>query len=350
MVMRHYNIPIFISHFGCPNHCVFCNQKKINGQETDIQVEDIHRIVKEYLKTLPKKSEKEVAFFGGTFTGLSMELQREYLEALQEYIERGDIQGIRLSTRPDYIQKDILEQLRKYGVKAIELGIQSLDEEVLRRSDRFYTEKQVLSSIQQMQSYGFEVGIQIMVGLPGSSLEKEIKTIKTLIACQPDTARIYPTLVLEDTILEKQYHQGEYQALTLEEAVERSRILYAYLEEAGIRTIRLGLQATEELSKEKTMVAGPYHPAFRELVETEIAYVFLKDIFEKEGVQTIFCTETEVSRIVGLKKKNKERFGKDFQVKIQNNLSEGQVLIGNKIYSREERIRRNLDVGTSMDF
>ena len=112
----------------------------------------------------------------------------------------------------------------------------------------------------------------------------------------------------------------------------------------------MGLQATEELSKEKTMVAGPYHPAFRELVETEIAYVFLKDIFEKEGVQTIFCTETEVSRIVGLKKKNKERFGKDFQVKIQNNLSEGQVLIGNKVYSREERIRRNLDVGTSMDF
>ena len=238
-------------------------------------MEDIHRIVREYLKTLPKKSEKEVAFFGGTFTGLSMELQREYLETLQEYMERGDIQGIRLSTRPDYIRKEILEQLKKYGVKAIELGIQSLDEEVLRKSDRAYSETQVLESIRQIQDYGFEVGIQLMVGLPASNLEKEIRTVKTLIACRPDTARIYPTLVLADTELEQQYRRGEYQALSLEEAVERSRILHCYLEEAGIRTIRLGLQASEELSQENTMIAGPYHPAFRELVETEISYVFL---------------------------------------------------------------------------
>jgi len=348
--MKHYNIPIFISHFGCPNHCVFCNQKKINGQETDIRVEDVHRIVREYLKTLPKKSEKEVAFFGGTFTGLSMELQKEYLEALQEYIERGDIQGIRLSTRPDYIQKEILEQLKKYGVKAIELGIQSLDEEVLLKSDRTYSEKQVLESMKQIQDYGFELGIQLMVGLPASNLEKEIKTVKTLIACQPDTARIYPTLVLADTELERQYKKGEYEALSLEEAVERSRILYCYLEKAGIKTIRLGLQASEELREEQTMIAGPYHPAFRELVETEISYVFLKQIFEKEGVQTIFCRENEVSRMIGLNKKNKKRFGEKFQVQIQKNLLPGEVLIANKKYSREERIRRNFNVGTTMDF
>lgn len=348
--MKHYNIPIFISHFGCPNHCVFCNQQKINGQETDIRVEDIHRIVREYLKTLPKKSEKEVAFFGGTFTGLSLELQREYLEALQEYIERGDIQGIRLSTRPDYIQKEILEQLKKYGVKAIELGIQSLDEEVLRKSDRAYSEAQVLDSMKQIQNYDFELGIQLMVGLPSSNLEKEIKTVKTLIACRPDTARIYPTLVLADTLLEKQYRKGEYQALSLEEAVERSRILYCYLEEVGIKIIRLGLQASEDLNEKKIMIAGPYHPAFRELVETEISYVFLKQIFEMEGLQTVFCSEEEVSRIVGLKKKNKERFGEKFQVRIQKRLLPGEILIAGKRYSREERIRRNLNVGISMDF
>ncbi|MDK4521444.1 radical SAM protein [Fusobacterium necrophorum] len=348
--MKHYNIPIFISHFGCPNHCVFCNQQKINGQETDIRVEDIHRIVREYLKTLPKKSEKEVAFFGGTFTGLSMELQREYLETLQEYMERGDIQGIRLSTRPDYIRKEILEQLKKYGVKAIELGIQSLDEEVLRKSDRAYSETEVLESIRQIQNYGFEVGVQLMVGLPASNLEKEIRTVKTLIACRPDTARIYPTLVLADTELEQQYRRGEYQALSLEEAVERSRILYCYLEEAGIRTIRLGLQASEELSQENTMIAGPYHPTFRELVETEISYVFLKRIFEREGVQKVFCSEMEVSRMIGWKKKNKERFGEKFQVSIQKQLLPGEILIAGKRYSREERIRRNLNVGISMDF
>lgn len=348
--MKHYNIPIFISHFGCPNHCAFCNQKKINGKETDTSVEDIVNTVEQYLKTLPKKSEKEVAFFGGTFTGLSMDLQKEYLACLKGYLERGDIQGIRLSTRPDYISKVILEQLQEYGVTAIELGIQSLNEEVLKKAERFYTKEQVLESMKQIKEYGFSLGIQLMIGLPGSSLEAEVASVKALVREAPDTARIYPTLVLEDTELAKQYRLGEYIPLSLEEAVERSRHLLCLLEDAGVRVIRLGLQTTEELEQGTSLLAGPFHPAFREAVETEISYHFLKEVFQEEEMQIVFCHETELSRLHGLQKKNKRRFGETFQVKISPSLQKGEVEIGGKIYSRKERIRRNADVEFPMDF
>lgn len=349
--MKHYNIPIFISHFGCPNHCVFCNQQKINGYgETDTSVEEIQKIVESYLKTLPKNSEKEVAFFGGTFTGLSMKLQKEYLECLQEYLQKGDIQGIRLSTRPDYINTLILEQLKQYGVSAIELGIQSLEEEVLRKSERFYTKEQVFESMKSIKNFGFELGVQLMIGLPLSSLEKEKQTAYELLSYSPDTVRIYPTLVLEETELEKQYQRGEYQALSLEEAVERSRQLSCIFENSGVKIIRLGLQTSEDLERGTSFIAGPFHPAFRELVETEISYSFLTKIFREKGIQTVYCHEKEVSRMVGLKKKNKLRFGKEFQIRIASELEEGEIQIGEEIFSRKERIRSNIDVEFSMDF
>lgn len=348
--MKHYNIPIFISHFGCPNNCVFCNQKKINGKETDTSVKEIQDTVEQYLETLPKKSEKEVAFFGGTFTGLSMDLQKEYLECLQPYLRRGEIQGIRVSTRPDYISEVILEQLQSYGVTAIELGVQSLDEEVLAKTSRFYRKEQVFESMRAIKESGFLLGVQIMVGLPSSTLEKETQTVKELLSHSPDTARLYPTLVLEDTALAEQYTRGEYSALSSEEAIERSRYLLCLLESAGVKIIRVGLQTTIEFEQGTFLLAGPFHPAFREAVETEISYHFLQKIFKKEGIQMVFCHEQEMSRVIGLQKKNRLRFGEDFQVKLSKELQRGEIQIGEKIYSREERIRSNIDVEFPMDF
>ncbi len=174
--MKHYNIPIFVSHFGCPNDCVFCNQRKINGRETDITIEDIKDTIESYLKTLPKKSKKEVAFFGGTFTGISRGLQEEYLKVVNRYIVNGDVDGIRLSTRPDYIDEEIVQMLKRYGVTTIELGVQSFDEYVLKKSARYYPIETVERASKLIQKYEIDLGIQLMIGLPGATDESDFQT------------------------------------------------------------------------------------------------------------------------------------------------------------------------------
>ena len=194
--MKHYNIPIFISHFGCPNACVFCNQVKINGRETDVTIEDLRNIIDEYLKILPKDSYKEVAFFGGTFTGISLGKQKEYLEGVKEYLDKGLVQGIRLSTRPDYINREVLDQLKKYNVTTIELGVQSLDEDVLRKSARYYPIEVVYEASKLIKSYGIDLGIQLMPGLPGSTFETDFETAKKVVEIMPQNARVYPTLIM----------------------------------------------------------------------------------------------------------------------------------------------------------
>ena len=209
--MKHYNIPIFISHFGCPNACVFCNQVKINGRETDVTIEDLRNIIDEYLKILPKDSYKEVAFFGGTFTGISLGKQKEYLEGVKEYLDKGLVQGIRLSTRPDYINKEVLDQLKKYNVTTIELGVQSLDEDVLRKSARYYPIEVVYEASKLIKSYGIDLGIQLMPGLPGSTFETDFETAKKVVKIMPQNARVYPTLIIKDTEMERMYQRGEYE-------------------------------------------------------------------------------------------------------------------------------------------
>lgn len=346
---KHYNIPIFISHFGCPNHCVFCNQVKINGRETDIAISDIIDTLEQYLKTLPKKSQKELAFFGGTFTALPQSLQEEYLFAVSPYIESGDISGIRISTRPDCIDRENLILLKKYRVKAIELGIQSLDEEVLKESERYYSFEQVQKAMKQIHEFGFELGVQMMLGLPASSFEKEKRTAELLIEAKPSTVRIYPTLVLEDTKLATSYQRASYQALPLEEAVKRAAYLLALFELGKVKVIRLGLQTTEELERGTSLLAGPFHPAFRELVETELARQTLEGIFQKEGLLDVFCGEREVSRIIGLNKRNFHYFDRKLKCHILDTLEEGEWMVAGKKYSREERLRSYIDVGIAVE-
>ena len=240
--MKHYNIPIFISHIGCPNACVFCNQIKINGRETDVTNEDLKNIIEEYLKILPADSYKEVAFFGGTFTGISLGRQKEYLEVVKKYLDKGLIQGIRLSTRPDYINKEVMDQLKKYKVTTIELGVQSFDEEVLKKSARYYEIESVYKACEMIKKYGIDLGIQIMPGLPGSTFEKDFETAKKVVEINPVNVRIYPTLIIKDTELEKMYKTGSYEVLSMEEAIKRCRKICALIELNGIKIIRVGLQ------------------------------------------------------------------------------------------------------------
>ena len=260
--MKHYNIPIFISHFGCPNDCVFCNQKKINGRETDVSLEDVKNIIETYLKTLPKKSKKEVAFFGGTFTGISFNLQKEYLSVVHEYIEKGLIDGIRLSTRPDYIDKEIVDMLVSYGVTTVELGVQSLDESVLKKTHRFYPLEKVYTASKLIKDAGIELGIQLMLGLPGATEESDYMSALKTVEIKPDIARIYPTLVIKETEMAEMFKNGNYKPLSIEEAVQRCKKIYSLLEYNDINIVRVGLQPTDELNDSENVLGGPFHPAF----------------------------------------------------------------------------------------
>ena len=318
--MKHYNIPVFISHFGCPNACVFCNQKKINGRETDVSLDDLKNIIDSYLKTLPKNSIKQVAFFGGTFTGISMNLQKEYLEVVKKYIDNNDVEGVRISTRPECIDDEILTQLKKYGVKTIELGIQSLDDKVLRATGRNYTYDIVKKSCDLIKS-DFK-----------SDLQSAIKSLDL----NPDIARIYPTLVIKGTELEFMYKKNLYQSLSIEEAVDRTVPIYSLLELKNINVIRVGLQPAEDLTADGVIISGPFHPAFRDLVENKIYFNFLSKIFDKDKKLDIEVNEKNVSKIVGQKAINKKTFYPNFKILINNDLSLDELIINSKKYTRKE--------------
>ncbi|MGL4903991.1 MAG: elongator complex protein 3 [Cetobacterium sp.] len=341
--MKHYNIPIFISHFGCPNDCVFCNQKKINGRETDVTTEDIKNIIESYLKTLPKKSKKEVAFFGGTFTGISIKLQEEYLSVVYEYIKNGLIDGIRISTRPDYINSEIIGILKKYRVTTVELGVQSLDEEVLRQTHRFYPIEKVSTASKLIKEAGIELGIQLMLGLPGSTDESDYISAKKTVQLNPEIARIYPTLVIKETEMADMFKEGKYKPLTLDEAVQRCKKIYALLEYNNINIVRVGLQPTDDLNDNENVLGGPFHPAFRELVVGEIYYDFLKKIFMVENKLEIETNEKNVSRVVGINKINREKFGQNLKIKINNTLDLNLIKVNENIYSWKQVLRGEID-------
>jgi histone acetyltransferase (RNA polymerase elongator complex component) len=342
-ILKHYNIPIFISHFGCPHTCVFCNQVKINGRETDVTNSDIKEIIEEYLEMLPKNSVKEVAFFGGTFTGIDKRIQESYLATVKPYIDSGLVDGIRLSTRPDYINEKILDLLKKYGVTTIELGVQSLDDEVLSQSERGYKAHIVEAASTLIKEYGFKLGIQVMPGLPGSTNKIDFETAKKVVEMKPDMVRIYPTLVINNTKLEEMYFHKEYNPMNLVEAVERVIPVMILFELNNIKIIRVGLQPSDDLQEEGVIKAGPFHPAFKEIVETEIYNRFFKSLKMEKLV--IITHEKNVSKIVGMKKKNKLEFGKNMNIKIDNTLPLEKILVNNVEYTRRDILNKFFESG-----
>ncbi|WP_425448963.1 elongator complex protein 3 [Dethiothermospora halolimnae] len=319
MSKTYHIIPIFVPHRGCPHDCVFCNQRKITGLSTEITDKDVDDTIKEYLKTIPKSNKKlEVAFFGGSFTGIDIKVQKELLDVAKEYKEKGLIDNIRLSTRPDYIDKEILDILKGKKVDTIELGVQSLDKDVLEKSNRGHTMEDVINASNLIKRYGFNLGLQMMVGLPGDTVEKSINTAKQIISLSPDFVRIYPTLVVKDTHLENMYLDRNYKSLTLEEGVFVSSILLMLFKVNDIGVIRIGLQPTDNISLNKDLVAGPFHPSFRQMVESEL-YRIVIDKFMSENTITndiiIEVNNSIVSNIIGQKKKNKSYLKKKYNIK-----------------------------------
>ncbi|MGP1569796.1 MAG: elongator complex protein 3 [Eubacteriales bacterium] len=267
----HTIIPIFIPHEGCPNDCVFCNQKKITAKTSPVLPHEIKNTIDTYLSTIDKNKVKtvELAFFGGSFTGLSQNIQNEYLKEALKYKKLDKIDKIHLSTRPDYINEQILDNLKKFEVSVIELGVQSFDPDVLKASKRGHTVDDIYKACALIREYGFTLGIQLMIGLPADSKEKCIESAKKTAQIKPEIARLYPTVILDDTELFFMYKTGKYFPLSESEAVEITKEIYKILVSADINIIRVGLKSSDLINKNTGI--SDYHPAFRQLVEGEIA-------------------------------------------------------------------------------
>lgn len=314
--MKHINVALFVSDLGCPHRCSFCNQKTISGKINPPTAADVERAVKTAISTA-ECNEGEIAFFGGSFTAIDRGYMLELLKKASEYVSKGLFRGIRISTRPDCIDTDVLSLLKKYGVTSIELGCQSMDDEVLRLNNRGHVSGCVPEAAKLIKDYGFELGVQMMTGLYGDTPEKSIETAKKLIALEPDTVRIYPTVVLENTELERLYRKGEYTPQSHEEAVELCSELLEMFNDKGIKVIRMGLHSGGNV--EEGYVAGVYHPAFRELCESRIYLKNTEKELEKISGRDIEITvgSRYVSMLTGQKKSNiKQLENKGYKVRI----------------------------------
>lgn len=260
-------LPIFVPQAACPHQCVFCNQRTISG-EKEAGLQDILRQIHTWLPRLHPSAANEAAFYGGSFTGLSLKEQALYLAPVEELLKEHVIGSIRLSTRPDYIDEARLLFLQQHHVKLVELGAQSLDDQVLKKAGRGHTVRQVVTAMRLLKKFDFKTGLQFMVGLPGQSWESLKATAALAVQLKPDVARIYPLLVIKDTPLAKLYSRGAYEPLTLEEAVAQAAYLYERLTAVGIHVIRVGLQPDKELCKPGNILAGPFHPSMGELVQS----------------------------------------------------------------------------------
>lgn len=322
---KEYIIPIFVPHLGCPNACVFCNQTKITGKKKQVTAKEVKETIEEYLQSFKDTDNKiEIAFFGGSFTAIEEEKQIELLEAAYEYVKTNQVDSIRISTRPDCIDKVILKRLKKYKVKTIELGVQSTNNYVLARAKRGHTFEDVKKASKLIRFYGFTLGHQMMVGLPESTALDEINTAKELIKLKPKIVRIYPVLVIKGTELEEEYNKGEYEPLSITQAVERCKEIADLFNHHKINIIRIGLQNTEEITDPKDekseVVAGPYHPAFRQLVEGALWYDAIvskiKKCNTKVKVVEIKANPEDTNNIIGHKKENIKKLKENYDVEV----------------------------------
>lgn len=321
MNKKYYIIPIFVPHLGCPHDCVFCNQRRITGLSTDMTSEKANKIIKEHLKTIPSYNKGlEIAFYGGSFTAISLDMQRELLGVAHYYKKQGIVDRIRLSTRPDYIDERELLLLKEYGVDIIELGVQSLDEEVLFLSGRGHKSEDVYKSSNLIKQFGFQLGLQMMIGLPGDTKAKSLYTAKEIIKMDPVCIRIYPTLVVKETFLEDMYLNNKYKPLSLQEAVDISTDLLMLFQYNKINVIRVGLQPTDNITLGKDVIAGPFHSAFRQLVESNIYKMLLNEYFSEKDFKdknelTININPKEISNLVGQNSVNTKWIKNNFGIR-----------------------------------
>ena len=313
----HKNIPIFIPHMGCPNMCVFCNQRSISGQKC-FDRESVREKIWDALKTIPHGAEVEIAYFGGSFTGIERELMVYLLDVAESFVRRKDdgyarVCGIRMSTRPDYINEEILDILSNYTVSAIELGLQSMDSEVLSSCRRGHTSYDAETACRKIKERGYYLVGQMMIGLPASTVEKEVETAKKICAMGCDGARIYPTVVFYDTELAAMTERGEYTPLSLDDAVKRSAKVLDVFNAAHVDCIRIGLCASDNLSDDSCVMGGANHPAMGELVLGELYFSrAIEEIKRMANGKEYKVAEFEipvgdVSKLLGQRGRNRER-------------------------------------------
>ena len=301
MSARRSIIPVFVPHLGCPNACVFCNQNEITGTAAEEAFRQMNRVI----SMPPEGGARELAFYGGSFTAIPETQQLKLLTLAKTALQRGCISSIRLSTRPDAVSPEILERLRQYGVGTVELGAQSMQDNVLRASGRGHTAEDVRQAARLVLEYGFQLVLQMMTGLPGDDDDGALHTAAELIALKPHAVRIYPTVIVRGTELEKMWRCGQYQEHTVEDAVRVCSRLLPLFEKAGIAVIRLGLNPTEDLSGGAAL-AGAYHPALGELVRSRVlrnaAEEKLEELQTEGKTVVIHVPPGLVSQMIGQKR------------------------------------------------
>ncbi len=303
MSKTHSNISIFVPHIGCPNKCSFCNQRYITGTCKAPREKDVDNAVKNAIGSKNFNSETaEIAFFGGSFTAINRNYMSSLLTSAAKYVQNGTVKGIRISTRPDAIDEEILTILKENYVTSIELGAQSMNDKVLKLNNRGHSSKDVEKASALIKEYGFELGLQMMTGLYKDNDNSAIETAQRLISLKPDTIRIYPTIVLKDTDLAALYTDNKYKPQTLEDAISLSAKLYKMFTANGIRVIRLGLHSIEE----NAYLAGPWHPAFSELCQSQIMLTEVLEELKEKGKYIIYVGKSDVSKMVGQGRKNLE--------------------------------------------
>ncbi len=329
---KFFIIPVFIPHAGCPHECIYCNQRTITGESVSLPGEEnVRNTIERFLNLPVRKSRKKyfVAFYGGTFTALPGEKQLEFLDVAQDYVKRGLIEGIRFSTRPDYISEQELNFLSNFTVDTIELGAQSMDDTVLRASARGHTAEDTRTAANLVKNKGIKLGIQIMVGLPKETRESFLRTVDEVIKLGPDFVRVYPTLVLKDSLLAGLYNQGKYRALNLDEAVDLVLDAYVKFKRANIRVIRMGLQAEPWFEKKGTVLAGPYHPSFGELVISAYYYKIVSGALNSVGTEgeavDVIVPRRLISQVKGHRGSNIVKWEKHFNLSGINVIARGDA-------------------------
>lgn len=318
----HANIPVFIPHLGCPNDCVFCDQRTISGT-TEFSEDRVRDLIESSLNTLGDRR-AEIAFFGGSFTGIDRGLMIRLLDLAEEYVKRGRVVGIRMSTRPDYISDEIIDVIGRYTLSEVELGIQSMSDRVLALSRRGHTAADSVRAVTKLVKSGIAVGGQMMIGLPGATLEDEENTAREICRLGAASCRIYPTIVFRGTCLSVMTERGEYTPLSVDEAVSRSASALKIFEENGVNCLRVGLQDSENLHSEEKYLAGPVHPAMGELVRGELfrreiekaleVPVSALDSNDLDGI-TVEVPRGKISMAVGVSGVNRDYFREKYDLK-----------------------------------
>ena len=336
------NAAIFIPHLGCPHKCSFCDQSKTTKAHNSVvgdavlsvpterrglrslQNRDVREILESYAISLKqRKLTAQIGFFGGTFTALDWNYREELLKTANEYLKKHPeiFTGIRCSTRPDYVDEKILTQLKNYGVNAVELGVQSMCEEVLKLNNRKHTSDDVRNSAELIKSFGFELGVQMMTGLLGDTIEKSLYTADELIALKPVTARVYPTVILKGTLLGDLFERGEFETFSLEETVELCAEIYRCFTENNIKVIRLGLNiSSKDEDRKKDIIGGNYGLQLGELCIGRYYFKKMLAFMQNTGAKkfVIHTDRKNISKINGHKSENKmklENLGYTYKIK-----------------------------------